>query len=102
MNSDSDIGFHWDKDYAYEEKTGMNLYPHLGTVTYLTDCGGPTLILNLPGRRGSTHNHAGSISQVGISHPSPGKHMKFDGMYVVLYNVLAKKQLNRTTNYCTV
>eukprot|EP01035_Chromulina_nebulosa_P018091 gene18091-23740_t len=45
IDSNDDIGFHWDKDYGIEESTSFNLFPHLGTVTYLSDYGGPTVVL---------------------------------------------------------
>lgn len=41
-------GLHFDKDYMIEQQ-GYNLHPHVATVTYLTDGGGPTLILPLAG-----------------------------------------------------
>jgi hypothetical protein len=79
VDSNSDIGFHWDKDYAYEQTTGINLFPHLGTVTYLTDTGGPTVVLRRPGCPMSADDHSGLVSDIVISHPEFGKHMKFDG-----------------------
>lgn len=79
VDSNSDIGFHWDKDYAYEQNTGVNLYPHLGTVTYLTDCGGPTVALKLHGRLQSSADHSGKVGDIAISKPQIGKHIKFDG-----------------------
>lgn len=79
VDSNSDIGFHWDKDYAYEQTTGVNLFPHLGTVTYLTDTGGPTVVLRRPGCPMSADDHSGLPSDIVISHPQIGKHIKFDG-----------------------
>lgn len=39
-----DIGWHWDKDYNMETQ-GINVHPCLATVTYLSNLGGPTVIL---------------------------------------------------------
>ena len=101
MNSDSDIGFHWDKDYAFEDTTGINLYPHFGTVTYLTDCGGPTLVMKLAGKKGSVDDHSGSISDVVVSHPAPKKHMKFDGKLVGMMMTVISVCYDTGTAICT-
>ena len=47
-NRDGEIGFHWDKDYSLEEETGVDVFPHLATVTYLSDKpgGAPTIIFD--------------------------------------------------------
>jgi hypothetical protein len=34
---------HFDKDYTLEEE-GFNVHPHLGSVTYLSNCGPPTVM----------------------------------------------------------
>ena len=44
IEGDDDIGWHWDKDYGMEAR-GINVHPCLATVTYLSDLGGPTVIL---------------------------------------------------------
>ena len=49
IESDAEIGLHWDKDFSFEEQSGMDLFPHLATVTYLTSGGSesqqaPTII----------------------------------------------------------
>ena len=79
VDSSDDIGFHWDRDYGHEGKTGCNLYPHLATVTYLTDIGGPTIIVNKTGCKSSEQSHSGPADSVIVSKPSLGKHIKFDG-----------------------
>eukprot|EP01034_Spumella_vulgaris_P041085 gene41085-50840_t len=48
VNSQDDIGFHWDRDYGFEGESGINVHPHLSTVTYFTDCGGPTVTKKYP------------------------------------------------------
>ena len=81
VDSEDDIGFHWDRDYGYEGLRGLNLYPHLATVTYLTDIGGPTIIVDKIGCENSDDSHSGHTGKNGIilSKPSVGKHIKFDG-----------------------
>ena len=39
------IRLHWDSDELYKVRTGEHLPPWLATVTYLSDCGAPTLVL---------------------------------------------------------
>jgi hypothetical protein len=36
----------WDKDEDLVDDYGVNVHPAISTVTYLTDCGAPTLVLN--------------------------------------------------------
>ena len=38
LEREDEVGFHWDKDYAVEGQ-GVNVFPHLATVTYLTGVG---------------------------------------------------------------
>ena len=48
IDPSDDIGFHWDRDYDLERDQGLCVHPHLATVTYLSNCGGPTIILPVP------------------------------------------------------
>ena len=78
-----DIGWHWDIDGGLEEH-GMKLHPHLGTVTYLSDVGGPTLVLERAGPVDTETDCCEGepfveIARMGISAPAVGKHMVFDG-----------------------
>ena len=79
VDSGDDIGFHWDKDYGLEGSKGVNVYPHLATVTYLTDIGGPTIIVNSVGCLHSEDPYSGVSESVIMSKPILGKHIKFDG-----------------------
>ena len=79
VDSSSTIGFHWDRDYGKEDEEGINVYPNLATVTYLTLCGGPTLIMNKVGLPKSKDDHSGSCDEIFISSPRIGKHIAFDG-----------------------
>ena len=40
------IGFHWDQDEDLMDSEGLSLCPQISTITYLTDVGAPTLILD--------------------------------------------------------
>jgi len=80
IDSRDDIGWHWDRDYGLEEDQGVHVHPHLATVTYLTDTGGPTLVMNKPGSLYSHENISGPIDgDMVISRPRFAKHIKFDG-----------------------
>ena len=39
-----DIGAHFDKDYYLEENMNVSVHPQVGTVTYLSDTGAPTVV----------------------------------------------------------
>ena len=39
-----DIGAHFDKDYYLEENMNISVHPQVGTVTYLSDEGAPTVV----------------------------------------------------------
>jgi len=41
----TDIGMHWDKDEDLVDQQGINIHPQISTVTYLSDHGAPTLVL---------------------------------------------------------
>ena len=79
VNATDDIGFHWDKDYGFEEENGVCLYPHLATVTYLTDAGGPTFVFSKVGGLQSGEDNSGVVDEVVVSKAMFGKHIKFDG-----------------------
>lgn len=79
VNSEADIGFHWDRDYGLEGASGYNVHPHLGSVTYLTANGAPTVVLNKLGELLSEDDHTGEADQMVVSRPKVGKHIKFDG-----------------------
>eukprot|EP00927_Polykrikos_kofoidii_P010521 TRINITY_DN14441_c0_g1_i1.p1 TRINITY_DN14441_c0_g1~~TRINITY_DN14441_c0_g1_i1.p1 ORF type:complete len:457 (-),score=51.44 TRINITY_DN14441_c0_g1_i1:141-1511(-) len=76
------VQFHWDTDEPAVERHGANLHPHLATVTYLTDVGAPTLVLDRrnPVKPKDVMRLAyGNIQQGMLSHPRVGKHVVFDG-----------------------
>lgn len=79
------ISFHVDKDEELRILTGGTTYvhPHLSTITYLTDLGSPTLIMDC-----QVHPLTGEwivpdeLVKGFVSWPSPGKHTSFDGSYL--------------------
>uniref|UniRef100_A0A7R9UBJ3 Uncharacterized protein n=1 Tax=Pinguiococcus pyrenoidosus TaxID=172671 RepID=A0A7R9UBJ3_9STRA len=82
ISGDADVGFHWDKDYAMED-AGLNVTPHISTVTYLSDAGAATIVTGFRAPR-----HYGDMSAfdepvtspyLHVSPPSVGKHISFDG-----------------------
>jgi len=80
IDAEDDIGLHWDKDYVLEDE-GVNVHPHLGTVTYLNDSfeGAPTIVFGLKSNVEYGTDFSNATSKVAVSFPQPGKHMKFDG-----------------------
>ncbi len=80
---DDEVGMHFDADYGLEEQVaGMMVHPRVATVTYLTDTGVPTLILDKkspPMTDPERKSLNGDISKGWLSHPSFGKHVAFDG-----------------------
>lgn len=80
-----DIGFHFDRDYGLEED-GELCHPLLGTVTYLSEVGGATVILDMPGRNYPTSEPDDAINcplqMCVLSRPAVGKHITFDGLHL--------------------
>lgn len=79
IDSRDDIGFHWDRDYGAEEVDGTHIYPNLGTVTYLSDLGGPTLVFNKTGTADSSVPIVGLADSFTASKPIMCKHITFNG-----------------------
>ena len=79
--SGDDIGAHFDRDYGMEEY-GLNVHPHVGTVTYLSDKGGPTVVLEHTSGCEAGKNCSGKLKRAFLSYPKKGKHMSFDGRYL--------------------
>ncbi|CAM9580047.1 unnamed protein product, partial [Chrysoparadoxa australica] len=78
IGREDDIGWHFDKDYSLE-LSGVNIYPHLATVTYLTQGGGPTSIIHKPGSSHCGQGIEGEATKLWISFPQRAKHISFDG-----------------------
>ncbi|KAL7568729.1 hypothetical protein ACA910_021722 [Epithemia clementina (nom. ined.)] len=82
-DDEDEVGMHFDADYGLEEQSpNLLLHPRLATVTYLTNSGAPTVVLD---RRSPPQSDPqkttlhGSVKRAWISHPQIGKHIAFDG-----------------------
>ena len=75
------VQFHWDVDEHCCDELGVNVQPHLSTVTYLTDVGAPTVVLGVPAPRAVADEEEayGAIRTAHVSWPRVGKHICFDG-----------------------
>ena len=80
---EDEVGLHFDADYELEEQTkNLLLHPRVATVTYLSDYGAPTLVLDQ--KSPPMEDVSKSTLEIGIekgwlSHPRLGKHTAFDG-----------------------
>jgi len=85
-DEDDEIGMHFDADYGLEEQLpNYMLHPRIATITYLTDSGVPTLILNKkspPPADLQKLSLDGNITKGWLSCPSIGKHTAFDGRFL--------------------
>ncbi|GMH55409.1 hypothetical protein TrRE_jg11814 [Triparma retinervis] len=72
------IGFHYDKDEAYASLQMRMSFPVLSTITYLTDVGAPTLILNQTSLDGSVE-YPEVPSEGFLSYPKKNRHVIFRG-----------------------
>ena len=87
-NSDDDgdedeVGMHFDADYGLEaQMPNVLLHPRVATVTYLSNTGAPTLVLNKhspPPSDPQRKSLNGDVRQGWLSGPQDGKHIAFDG-----------------------
>ena len=74
----SDIGYHYDKDEASASEEMTMRFPEVSTVTYLTDVGAPTLILNQTTPDGNAEVPPTPTGGL-LVHPAPNKHLVFRG-----------------------
>ena len=72
------IGFHYDKDEAYASIHMRMKYPIVATITYLTDTGAPTLILNQTSLDGNIEYPPVPHEGV-LSYPKKNRHVTFRG-----------------------
>ena len=76
-----DIGVHFDRDYGMEDY-GLNVHPHVATVTYFSDTGAPTIVVPHVSGQSYGEDFSGSADSAHFSFPSAGKHLAFDGRYI--------------------
>ena len=85
IDSRDDIGFHWDRDYGVEEELQQHIYPEFATVTYLSQEGGPTVIVDKVGTDAYDDEFLGELeprsrdSTYILSCPRILKHIRFSG-----------------------
>ncbi|GMI04964.1 hypothetical protein TrVE_jg8165 [Triparma verrucosa] len=80
--SKNGITFHYDKDESLHNSTGVHIFPHISTVTYLTGQGGPTMVVGnvLKGLGGlGGEGGGGGGKDLEVIFPETFKHMSFDG-----------------------
>lgn len=72
------IGFHFDKDEALASNKGIMAHPAISTVTYLSDIGAPTMILNQTTPDGN--REIPEIPQEAyLIYPKSNNHLLFNG-----------------------
>lgn len=80
---DDEVGMHFDADYGLESQMpNFMIHPRVATITYLSEIGVPTLILDKQSPAPSDaekQSLGGEISRAWLSHPRFGKHVAFDG-----------------------
>ncbi|GMI51834.1 hypothetical protein ScalyP_jg1136 [Parmales sp. scaly parma] len=73
------VNFHYDKDEELLQFTNIHVFPHISTVTYLSDLGAPTVVLDKMVDGIQTGSSVGDIDKAWVSFPRTGKHLAFDG-----------------------
>lgn len=86
-NEKQGVCFHWDKDEELRMICGGSTYvhPHWSTITYLTDIGAPTLILEgcrIGNLTGEWKDDDEVEKHVVVSWPEQWKHLSFDGRWL--------------------
>lgn len=82
-DEDDEVGMHFDADYGLEDQLpNYLLHPRVATVTYLSNVGVPTLVLDKnspPPTDVEKKSLNGDIEKGWLSFPVIGKHICFDG-----------------------
>lgn len=77
---------HFDADYGLEDQLpNYTLHPRVATVTYLSDVGVPTLVVDKrspPPSDEEKKSLNGCVNKAWLSHPCFGKHIAFDGRFL--------------------
>ena len=83
LDHDSEVGWHWDKDYGIEASMELNVYPQVGTVTYFTNEGVPTVVADLAAAPLVDDTELpDKASKLWVSYPTRGRHFAFDGRFL--------------------
>jgi hypothetical protein len=82
-DGDDEVGMHFDADYGLEHQLPHYMvHPRVATVTYLSNVGVPTLVLNRkspPPTDVEKMTLNGPVDKGWLSYPMTGKHIAFDG-----------------------
>eukprot|EP00729_Bicosta_minor_P022508 gene22508-31265_t len=92
------IGFHWDRDEVLADDDPPQLvHPSVATVTYLTDVGAPTMVIEQVPLKMPTSGQetVANAKTAFLSQPAAGKHIAFDGR--LLHGVPPEMMLNKTS-----
>lgn len=82
IDTRDDIAPHWDRDYGLED-AGASVHPHVATVSYFSDVGGPTVVWEHYGGPGvGGGEFGGEVGAMHVSYPVKGKHLSFDGRFL--------------------
>ena len=81
MEEDGEVGWHFDADYGLEDQApNLLIHPRVATVTYLTESGPPTVVLDrVSPPPTDIESLAGPVPRAWMSHPKLGRHLAFDG-----------------------
>ncbi len=94
---DDDGGFHYDKDESAASNKQRMIFPSMSTITYLTDGGAPTVILNQTTNQFGNDEVPAVPSEGYLSFPMAGKHLHFNGhAQVRRCAVRSRSALNRS------
>jgi hypothetical protein len=74
-----EVCFHWDKDEQAHTLHGMYVFPQLATVTYLSEGGAPTVVLDKRPDSFSGAIAEGPVAAAAACAPRVGRHLVFDG-----------------------
>jgi hypothetical protein len=79
LDPEDEVGFHFDRDFGLESNYNTFIHPHIATVTYLSDIGASTVVLNVISDSDDQSPEVVGANELYICKPSTGKHFSFDG-----------------------
>jgi len=79
IETDADIAWHWDRDYDLQDGQGIQIHPHIATVTYVNAGGAPTVVLERPSPLLATDPLESDVASCTACSPRVGRHLSFDG-----------------------
>ena len=79
IETEADIAWHWDRDYDLQDGQGIQIHPHLATVTYVNVGGAPTVVLERASPLLAADSLEGEVAACTACSPRVGRHLSFDG-----------------------